>query len=207
MEFGHGKFSQDAQSIRANLVLLDGLALSSRYTGLTRSTKALMLVWMTASLEDFWKRYLSELCTRVSVASIGKKRRGYASSSIFIFEKIGTASEGKAIRRWEKVADILDCLRGSSPLPAFALPYDGRTIRPDHLELVWRVFDLPGSPFPSPIHKQELNTLADRRNDVAHGTLVPDAVGGALTVGDVQRILKRVEEVVEHCVVSASLRW
>ncbi|MEN5418193.1 hypothetical protein ABE543_02725 [Stenotrophomonas sp. TWI169] len=207
MDFGHGKFLQDTQSIRSNLVLLDGLAISARYNSFTKSSKAFALVWMTASIEDFWKRYLNEVCGRVQASSSRKKRKGFSSSSIFIFEKIGTASEGKAVKRWEKVADILDCIRGNSPLPPFSIPYDGKTIRPDHIDLAWRVFDLPGASFVSPIHRQELNTLADRRNDVAHGTLSPEAVGGTISVGDVIRVVGRMEEIVEHCVVSASVRW
>lgn len=88
-----------------------------------------------------------------------------------------------------------------------SLPYDGRTIRPEHLELIWHLFSLDGNAFPSPIHCQELNTLADRRNDVAHGHIIPGDMGVQVAIPDLRKTVERVEELVEHCVLSAMCKW
>jgi hypothetical protein len=208
MDLGHGKFSQDIQSIRSSLVHLDSLVINPRYNAYAKSSKALTMVWLCAVLEDFWKNYLSELCSRVRAAPYTRRRRSAVALSVFYYDRIGGVSDGKALRRWEKVADLMSDLGGAGAvLPLFKIPYDGRTVRPDHLDIAWRLFGLPGDVFPSPVHKQELNTLADRRNDVAHGALTPESIGGTVSVGDLRRIVSRLEEIVEHCVVSATVKW
>ncbi|QJD66447.1 hypothetical protein HG421_01000 [Xanthomonas campestris pv. badrii] len=159
-------------------------------------------------LEDFWKKYLVEICSRIQSASYVRRRRSAVALSVFYYDRISGISDGKALRRWEKVADLMGDLGGVGVgLPVFKIPYDGRTVRPDHLDIAWRLFGLPGEVFPSPVHKQELNTLADRRNDVAHGAVTPESMGGLVSVGDLKRIVCRIDEIVEHCVVSAAVKW
>lgn len=54
---------------------------------------------------------------------------------------------------------------GKTPQP----PLDGRTIRPYHLALVWKVMALPGTPFVTTKDSTSFTFLAQIRNDVAHG--------------------------------------
>lgn len=207
MPFGYAKFAQDTQSIRNSLVHLDALVLNSRFHDHAKISKAMTLVWSAAVMETFWKSYLQELCTRVGKASIYKKRRCVASASIFYFDTLGSMGDGKKIRRWNRAIDFFEGLQQVSGSAVAALPYDGRTIRPEHLDLAWRLFQLPGGEFPSPVHRQELNTLADRRNDVAHGQVSPQDVGGVVTVGDLRRLVTRLEDIVDHSVICATGQW
>jgi hypothetical protein len=206
MDFGDGKFAQDAQSIRNSLVFLDVLALDVRYQEHVRASKALYLVWMASAIERFWKSYLTELCSRVACSPLSKRRRHLASAGIFYFDALSSLGEGKKLKRWARVADFFTDLPviGSS---ALSIPHDGRTIRPDHFDLVWRIFSLPGNQFPSPIHKQVLNTLADQRNDVAHGLIDIHSVGGTVTVNDLRVLINRLEDIVLNSVICASNKW
>lgn len=206
MPFGYGKFAQDAQCIRNTLVHLDVLALNVRYNDHVRVSKALVMVWMAASVETFWKSYLGELCSRVSTAPVAKRRRHLAAAGIFYFDILGSMGDGKKLRRWGRVADFFIDLPNGTVSPT-TIPYDGRTVRPDHLEIAWKVFSLSGAQFPSPIHKQVLNTLADRRNDVAHGLVDPQVVGGAVTVGDLRDLMTKLEDIVDNCVIAAGNKW
>jgi hypothetical protein len=206
MDFGYGKFAQDAQSIRNSLVYLDALALSSRFADHVRISKALALVWMAASMETFWKSYLTELCVRVSAASLLRRRKNMAAAAIYYFDTLGSFGEGKKLKRWHRAVDFFDKLPGAVR-PPYAIPYDGRTIRPDHLALAWEVFCLKGSPFPSPVHKQDLNAMADQRNDVAHGLIEPAVVGGSMTMGDLRARLSRLDDLAIHCVLAAESIW
>jgi hypothetical protein len=206
MQFGQPRFAQDAQRVKSSLVHLDTLALNSRFSDHVRSSKGLALVWMAASVEAFWKSYLSDLCKCVANSSLSKRRRNLASVALFYFDSLGSMGEGKRLKRWERAADFFTGLPAAA-LPSPALPYDGRTVRPAHFEVVWKIFSLPGAEFPSPIHKQVLNTLADQRNDVAHGLVDAPTMGGTLTVDDLRIRLTRLEEIVEHSVASAAVRW
>lgn len=206
MDFGYGKLSKDVQAIRNSFVHLDGLALNARYSDHVRVNKALSLVWMSAAIEQFWKSFLAEVCLRVSRASAHKRRKNLASSAIYYFDSLGTMGEGKAIKRWQRAVDLLTAFPSAPPSP-FALPYDGKTVRPEHILLAWSVFCLKGPEFPSPIHKQDLNTLAEQRNEIAHGLIAPSHIGGSLTISDLQRRLDRMDDIAIHCILSADAVW
>jgi hypothetical protein len=83
------------------------------------------------------------------------------------------------------------------------LPLDGRTLRPEHFETIWRVFGLPGAPLPSGRHSFALNDLADGRNAVAHGRSSPTMFGRSKVMADVVRIVDFIEEVVLATAVAA----
>ncbi|RYD14767.1 MAG: hypothetical protein EOP90_12540 [Lysobacteraceae bacterium] len=206
MDFGYGKFSQDAQVIRNSLVHLDALALNSRYSEHVKVNKALVLVWMSAAVERFWKAYLTDLSTRVIAANSRKRRKNIASASVYFFDTLGSLGDGKKLNRWRRAAEFFENMT-SAASSAQSIPYDGRTVRPEHVEIAWQVFCLDGTQFPSPVHKQDLNSLATQRNDVAHGVIDPSVVGGTFTVGDLRVRLERLDDIAIHCVLAAESKW
>lgn len=207
MLYGYDQFSIDAGAIRKYLVQLDPLAVNVRFSDHTKSSKAFCIVWLGASIEKFWKEYLKDLSAVAISASIYTRRRHLAIVGLHYFDLLGSLGEGKKLRRWERAIDFFDDLKSGNAVAANSLPYDGKTVRPSHIDLAWRLFSLTGSSFPSPIHRQELNTLADRRNDVAHGEDTPGNVGGAVSISDLQCTLSRLEDIVEHCVLAARNKW
>lgn len=89
------------------------------------------------------------------------------------FESISNTT--KMERRWdgryrvtqlhqEKAISRLPVESSMGPQP----PLDGRTIKPFHVQQVWRVLGLAGRPFPSVEASTALTKLALIRNDVAH---------------------------------------
>ena len=82
-------------------------------------------------------------------------------------------------------------------------PLDGRTIRPSHLDDIWEVFGISGNPFPSSIHRILLETIANNRNNVAHGIERPAVVGAMLTYDDALRHALKVEDMLEHVVIAS----
>lgn len=206
MPFGYEKFDEELQRIRNSLVHLDVMALDPRFRDYVKSSKALTMVWMCAAVETFWKAYLGELCARVNAASALKRRKNLPIASIFFFDTLASFGEGKRLRRWERAADFFSNFP-SGGWPPSVIPYDGRTVRPEHVAVVWRIFGLKGPDFPSPIHKQELNTLADQRNDVAHGLIEPGVIGGTVTVDDLSRRVGRLEDFAIHCILAADNKW
>lgn len=208
MSFGYAKFARDFQAIRNSLVCLDNLALTHRHQDLVKISKGMSLVWMAASFESFWRSYLTELCHRVTIAPARGRRKQLATASLFFFDTLGTMGTGKKLRRWNRAVSFFEELPQSLTVCAApTIPYDDRTVRPEHLELAWKLFGLSGNTFPSPIHKQELITLADRRNEVAHGNSMPQDVGGTVANGDLMRLAARLEDVAENCVLCAKHRW
>jgi hypothetical protein len=207
MPFGHGAFAEQSQAIKNYLAHLDSLGLSPPHRDGVKATKGLVLVWAAAVLEQFWKTYINELCHRYVSSPPRVRRRNLTAAGIFYFDSLAGLASAKSLKRWAKLADFFDDLAKQDASPVQAYPHDGRTVRPEHLELIWRIFSLPGDAFPSPIHRQELNTLADRRNDVAHGNVTPADMGGQVSVLDLRRTIARLEDTVEHCVLSATSKW
>jgi hypothetical protein len=89
-------------------------------------------------------------------------------------------------------------------LPEAHLPLDGRTIEPEHLEIVWAVFALPRDPFPGPIQKMALLDVARGRNQVAHGETRPEDLGRSKTIGDLRKLVGYIEDVVQHVYICGS---
>lgn len=207
MSLGMAKFSQDAESIRRMLVHLDSRVLSSQAEEQVRVTKAFTLVWISSALETYWRTFLAELCTRIQNAPARQKRKALQVAALFYFDVFGSMGQGKKLPRWFKAVEFFDGLPTLQGSVVPSIPYDGRTLNPEHLNLAWKLFALGGNSFPSPIHRQELNTLATRRNDVAHGNISPQVVGGQVSVADLRKTVQRMEDVVEHCVIAANRRW
>lgn len=89
------------------------------------------------------------------------------------FESISSTT--KMDERWNKRYQVtrLHQEAAISSLPGKASkgpqpPLDGKTIKPSHVQQVWRVLGLSGSPFPSVRASTALTKLASIRNDVAH---------------------------------------
>lgn len=206
MPFGYGEFSGKTQAIRNYLNYIDSLSLSGVQVENVKSTKGLIFVWAAAAFEQFWRSYLEELGGRYVKASVVSRRRNISAAGIFYFDSLSSFGDAQKLKRWSKLADFFDELSvGGKPVQAH--PHDGKTIRPEHVELIWRIFRLNGSCFPTPIHRQELNTLANKRNEVAHGDIAPSVMGGGVSVHDLRKLISRLEDIVEHCVLAASMKW
>jgi len=80
---------------------------------------------------------------------------------------------------------------------------DGRTIRSEHFECIWKVFGFPLPHHPSPKHGLALTDLADGRNNVAHGNVDPILFGRSKAAPDLIRIADLLDESLMHLYYAA----
>jgi len=158
-------------------------------------------VWIAAILERFFREILGSLFTEMNSIGIQYDQLkpclfSVACSTELISLK--NLSDHKKI--WTRRVDIF-----SRPWQLHSvlfkienIPYDGKTIRPDHLETVWEVFGIKGSSIPSPIHAMALKDIADGRNEVVHGEIDPISFGRKRTVADFLKKISQMEDIILH---------
>jgi hypothetical protein len=172
---------------------------------LAANVRGWSLVWMSACAEQFWQSFLHATCAEFSSMPAPFHRRRIRAQAIYVIDEMFAGTTKDLVPRWEKSFNLLEKLvKADRKTSTAAMPYDGKTVRPKHLDLLWSIFDLPGSSFPSMIHRQSLETLADDRNDIAHGHRLPATVGRLRTRSDVDNTLRRLEETFEAAYLSVS---
>jgi hypothetical protein len=165
---------------------------------LAANVRGWSLVWMCACAETFWGSFLEAACLELSKKPPRFHRRYIRAQAVYLVNDLSSSISKDLEVRWDRSFDILTRLVSADRTQApISIPYDGKTLRPRHVDLLWKAFDLPESPFPSMIHRQSLETLADDRNDIAHGRRLPATVGRLRTKTDVTNTLSRLEETVE----------
>lgn len=164
--------------------------------------RAWAIVWMSAVAESFWLPFLRAVCEEFAQSSSISHRRKMRAQSIFFMDRIFSNVTNDLDRRWRKSFDLMDAIVLADRKSAkITVPYDGKTLRPVHLDLFWEMFQLPGAPFPSMIHRQSLETMANDRNSVAHGEQLPLTLGRLRAKSDVTATLSRLEETAENIYV------
>ena len=101
---------------------------------------------------------------------------------------------------WLKRVEMLAGLdnKASCAFNPLYLPVDGKTLRPQHLEVIWAVFGFTTPPVPDPISRLALIDLADTRNKVAHGEEDPSVVAGQRSATEMLKLIDRIEDIVIH---------
>lgn len=200
-----GEFLARTTHVRRWLMLQGDDQQGSFGKELSANVRGWSIVWMCAASESYWSSLLQIVCTEVSVWSRGRHRKKLRAQSIYFAEKFFAPASKELDTRWERAASLLkDVATAERVGLGFTIPYDGKTVRPRHLELVWKVFELDGAPFVSFVHKQSLETLAVDRNKIAHGESLPATIGALRPIEDVTATLSRLEASMEH--VSVELK-
>jgi hypothetical protein len=162
--------------------------------------KALVYVWLAASLEAFIGEALRALLRELTALAVPQHSISLSLLSISCFPVFDALRDIGGLKGWERRVELLH-RSTSADIAVFAdekIPLDGRTIRPTHLNTVWIVFGLPGSALPSPQHALALNDLADGRNKIAHGRETPLSLGRRKATADILRIADYAEEIAIH---------
>jgi hypothetical protein len=162
-----------------------------------QSIRASVYVHLAAALEAYVYATTESLSAEISAANV--KLAGLRLSLFAISSGPGFSALGdlRGLKNWERRCEVLEAIDSISRvhLDSTHLPLDGRTIRPEHLQAIWRVFGLPGLPLPGSIHALALRDLADSRNDVAHGNEPLAVVAGRKSPADMLRLVGRIEEI------------
>lgn len=162
--------------------------------------KASVYVWLAACLERFLKNFLALLLRDITAATplyAELKPELLSISGGSVFDSLYHTHK---LRKWKARTAVLRQVM--EPVEAVFssthIPVDGRTIEPEHLEVAWLVYGLPGSPFPGILQKMALVDLSRGRNEVAHGEVRPEQLGRSKTFADLWRLVMHVEDVVQH---------
>jgi len=109
-----------------------------------------------------------------------------------LFKSLAPSSKPRMTKRielMELTASRTICLLNNT-----VLPLDGRTLRA-HFELIWAVFGFPLKPLPHATHALALTSIADARNDIAHGEVTAEQVARRQPIADTLNLVERADEV------------
>ena len=178
----------------------DTLKTHARATEMTRASRAWAYVGMAAALENFVRDFVDEMAAHINAANVAISDLRLSVVSLIHAPLFDSVTANRRQTMWDKRADLLEAADGlgNANLQVGLRPLDGRTIRREHLDSLWKVYGLAGSPLPAPIHGFALKDLADGRNDVAHGSADPIAFGRSKTHSDVMRRIQHVEDIALH---------
>lgn len=194
--------SRELTRIRADLLHADatGLSHSAQLRERSASTRAYAYIWLAAVLERVVNDALKDVLQELSALTLpGIKFRASLFALICDSQLTSIAARGPN-PAWDVRLELLDRMLDPAPIVfnQDTLPLDGRTLRGEHFDRIWLVFGVPGTSLPGPQHRLALRDLAEGRNMVAHGGLDPITFGRAKAVGDVIKLVGRVDEIVIH---------
>lgn len=194
------EFGSRLDDIRQQLYYVDVAILKKESRLFSVSVRANLYVQLAAAVEVLVSSVVNALAAEITAAAVSARD---VRLSLFAMSKGGqfaSLSNVRGLKNWSRRCEVLEALESHDAveLDGAHVPLDGRTIRPEHFEAVWRVFGLPGNSLPGPSHALALNDLADSRNDVAHGNEPLARVAGRKSSSDMIRFVTRIEEVCLH---------
>jgi hypothetical protein len=167
--------------------------------------RAATYVSLAAAVEVFVREFIDELIAELNALTLAYDR---VRPSLLV---LAHASDFDALRvlgglkMWDRRTLVLEGVSANRTLSLSpdVRPLDGRTIRPRHLNTLWKVFGLPGGPLASPAHGLALTELAESRNNLAHGHVDPVTFGRGKVLADVVRAIDRVDDIAVHAALAA----
>jgi hypothetical protein len=123
--------------------------------------------------------------------------------SVFLDPEFSSIASNKSLAAWNTRLEVLEALfRADQLQPTTIWPNDGKTLKPDHYVLIWKVLCLPGAWSVDPTHALAVKDLCNGRNDVAHGRMSRNAFGRTKVCTDVLKLARKIEEIGEHYLLS-----
>lgn len=180
-----------------------------RWRKATYEARASLIVCCMAELEALTKLVITEV--HGSLNGLQLSTQDYSSTIVALlghgqFESLRTLADHEKL--WTRRIEVLN-LHFASDVIDFPLPrkgpqppLDGSTLRPPHFDRVWKIYGLPGIPFPKILWSLSLANMADLRNDIAHANAEFDSIFKARgrRVEDFLAHLENIEEFAVHFV-------
>lgn len=194
------KFSARCDRTRQDLHFCDLNSPQKGTRALRQNVHAASYVYLAAALEAFVKELLSALVDEINATSTSFSDLRLSLFSIAKGSDFLALQDVRGLKNWHRRIEILRHVAHLDPclLSVEQLPVDGRTIRPEHFETIWMVFEFSGNSMPSPRHALALRDLANSRNSVAHGDEDAAVIAGQSAVSDTLMLLARTEELALH---------
>ncbi|MFG2890468.1 HEPN domain-containing protein [Streptomyces sp. NPDC048248] len=151
---------------------------SKVWSSASRDARALAIVCTMAELESLIKTSVQRTHEELNAAGIQtlqlipSMRQVVAHTA---FESLRSLQD--QTKMWER-RSFTTTLESCSEVAKFPIekshpqpPLDGKTLKPEHFYRLWKIYQLPGDPFPNPGWPGSLQKMAMARNDLAHGNL------------------------------------
>lgn len=167
--------------------------------------KAWAYVWLAAAVEQYVRGILQFLLDEITGHSPQRDQLRLSLFAIHCGDLLNSLQDVRGLTMWEKRVKLLNLIADSQPatFDSAVLPLDGRTIRPEHFDIIWQVFGFNGHSLPTGRHRAALNDLADGRNEVAHGRTDPVTFGRRKVFQDLVSLLRQIEDIIQHLATSA----
>lgn len=197
--------SRELARIQSDIVHADSAALSSISTTKERAAahKAAAYVWLAALLEQTVRGVLKAVVREITAASTPLNQVRVSLHTLICDGHFSSIATQKRSAAWAIKAKIFESALATTPtiLSEDILPLDGKTLRGEHFDIIWSVFDLQSASLPSPRHRFALKDLADGRNEVAHGNTDPVIFGRSKATADMLRLASHVDEIISHLLI------
>jgi hypothetical protein len=193
-------------TIRADVTIADAAMLgNSGSSRICATTRATAYVWTSATLEAFVKSSLSAVLAEINGAAVPRQRLKLCLHSLVTHSSFAALQSVRGLNMWdERVRALEDIDSGVvAPFNTTVLPLDGRTLRHQHFDAIWRVFGFRPPSLPKPVCSFALTDLAEGRNELAHGHTSAEDFVRTKTTAHVLRVLSLVEDVAEHLSIAA----
>jgi hypothetical protein len=200
------ELDQEFQRIKSDSHFFDSHAITSSAGARERAAahRSACYVWLAAILERITKNSLQAAFREINARALPLKEIRLSLFSLICEPEISALSAKSRAKSWETRASIFGKAFVDSPaeLAEEVLPLDGRTIRPEHFDVIWQVLGLSGESLPSPRHRFALTDLANGRNELAHGETGVVAFGRKKANSDLIRLVQHIDETTVHFLTS-----
>lgn len=164
-------------------------------------------VWLAAALEEYLKRLMEYVLNEIASQAVHHDQLKLSLFTIVCGNHFNAVRSTKGLPSWQKRLDALFPIDQATPV-SFAstmVQLDGRTIRGMHFKMIWQIFGFQGDHLPTPVNIYEaaLETMANGRNDIAHGEVDPITFGRGKVVDDVKRMVDQIEDATNHITLAA----
>lgn len=193
-------FGERLDVVRQDLYFCDITTLKGRLRELSQNIRASAYVHVAAALERLVADILNATLEEISVATIELRSLKLSLFALIQAPQLDSLQELRGLKMWLRRSELFKATWDQSPcaLAGSSLPIDGKTIRPEHLETIWAIFEFPTLPLPNPLWRLALSELADSRNIVAHGEDGFRQVAGRRSIADMLRMIEQVESIAIH---------
>lgn len=185
---------------RQDLYYCDVSFMRPERRALRQDIQASVYVLLGAAIEAFTRTIVNTVVDEITSQALKYSDLAFNLLAISIGGPFLALQDVRGLKMWRKRIELLSHAESQqvAALPNDFVPLDGKTIRPDHYEVIWLVFGFDGLSLPDPRTGLALKMIADYRNLVAHGEEGTATVAGLQPVDAVLRLIDQVDSLAVH---------
>lgn len=166
--------------------------------------RALAMLEVAAGFERFLSRVVDKLNFEISRAGIRKSEVTRTIMSVALNDIFSSIKSVQGVKLIGKRVELFRQLELDHAVDVSfvksGLLYGGKTPRGEHISLIWSVYSIDQPFSPSQQHILALDSLADSRNEMAHGETSMIQAGRRKTSSDVFNLIEKIDELALHLI-------